>query len=207
VPRTRVSLPFGFAIETDYPRKVDIALMTRPLKRIDKYLFVDDQNRFYFCVTDFFHHNPKIRDTPESRALVAQRFKELFPGSLIFEEYNQSTATEGQRLAEPISTSEPGSIEISERKTPVAVRAGQTVKAFALIEADYIQAHQTVTCPLCPVRYLLFVHYKDRKEGQNQREVRPEIAKLFFELIAKDHATGHLQDQFIVPPFSDDEGL
>jgi hypothetical protein len=183
-------------------------------------LFVDDQNRFYFSVTDFFHHNPKMRDTPESRALVAQRFKELFPGSLIFEEYSQSAATEGkstklssegdnlrQRLAEPISTSEPGSIGISERKTPVAVRDGQTVKAFALIEADYIQAHQTVTCPLCPVRYLLFVHYEERKEGQNQREVRPEIAKLFFDLIAKDHATGHLRDQFIVPLFSDDEGL
>jgi len=99
-------------------------------------------------------------------------------------------------------------MESTERKPPVAVKAGATFRAFALIDVDYIQVHQSVLCPLCPVRYLLFVHFEELKaREQNQPEVRAEIAKYFFDMIANDHATGHLQDQFISPSNPKDEGV
>jgi hypothetical protein len=100
-------------------------------------------------------------------------------------------------------------MESAERKAPVAIKAGVRLQAaFALIDAGYIQAHQNVTCPLCPIRYLLFIHRKDCKsQGQHPRELRVEITKYLTEMIARDHATGHLHDQVFMPRNASDEAF
>jgi hypothetical protein len=61
--------------------------MAGPLRRLDKYFFVDDDD-LYFSITTFLRDNPKIRDTPESRAFIADEMKRTCPGILILEEYN-----------------------------------------------------------------------------------------------------------------------
>jgi hypothetical protein len=61
--------------------------MAGPLRRVDNYFFVDDDD-IYFSITTFLRDNPKIRDIPESRAFIADEMKRTFPGILILEEYN-----------------------------------------------------------------------------------------------------------------------
>jgi len=187
--------------------------MAGPLRRVADYFYVDDDETRYFSVSDFLRHNPNVRDTPESRAFISAEIKIQFPGTLILEEQDLERTldrkTTGGTLdvdkvnagfIEPFATNKAGSMESTEERPVIAVKASATAKAFALIDADYIQAHHNVGCRFCSTRYLLFVYFKERDaKRQNEREIRPETIRYFFDEIAKDHATGHLQDQFIEP--------
>jgi hypothetical protein len=61
--------------------------MDRPLTQINYCFYVDDDDRLYFCVTDFLRENQFVC-TADLRRLVAEDMKRLLPGLLILEEQN-----------------------------------------------------------------------------------------------------------------------
>jgi len=50
-------------------------------------MYVDDAGNQYFCVEEFLRDN-RLPDTPQIRKVVAEEFREIYPGILILEEQN-----------------------------------------------------------------------------------------------------------------------
>jgi len=68
-------------------RTLGNAIMDSRLTRVTSCMYVDDAGNKYFCVEEFLRDNG-LRDTPLIRKVVAEEFKEVFPGILIVEEQN-----------------------------------------------------------------------------------------------------------------------
>ena len=62
--------------------------MARKLTKVDYCFYIDEEMNVYFSLSDFFAAQPKLRDTPESRSMVAEEMKQIYPGIVIFEEEN-----------------------------------------------------------------------------------------------------------------------
>ena len=61
--------------------------MDSPLTRVTSCMYVDEADNKYFCVEEFLRNN-QLPDTPLMRKVVADEFKQMFPGILILEEQN-----------------------------------------------------------------------------------------------------------------------
>ncbi len=61
--------------------------MDHGLKRVTSCMYVDDAGNQYFCVEEFLRDN-RLPDTPQIRKVVAEEFREIYPGILILEEQN-----------------------------------------------------------------------------------------------------------------------
>jgi hypothetical protein len=68
--------------------RISISTMDRKLTKVDYCFYIDERKNVYFSVSDFFAAQPKLRDTPESRSIVAEEIKQIYPGIMILEEEN-----------------------------------------------------------------------------------------------------------------------
>jgi hypothetical protein len=82
---------------------------------------------------------------------------------------------------------------------PVVVRDSAKRKALALIGEGFVQAHETLKCPLCSAKYLLLCDRKD--SGRTQAITRKhEQAMLYFAAkIQESHLCGHIEDVLVLP--------
>ncbi len=62
--------------------------MARKLTKFDYCSYIDEEQNVYFSLSDFFAAQPKLRDTPESRRIVSEEMKLIYPGIVILEEEN-----------------------------------------------------------------------------------------------------------------------
>ena len=62
--------------------------MARKLTKVDYCFYIDERKNVYFSLSDFFEAQPQLRDTPESRNIVAEEMKQIYPGIVILEEEN-----------------------------------------------------------------------------------------------------------------------
>jgi hypothetical protein len=92
-----------------------------------------------------------------------------------------------------------GDVESVQRLTPVAVKITDKFRALTLVLDGYVQADETLSCPLCQMRFLLLLDPRDRQEHREASgDVRRAIAYLR-EKITQDHMNGHAQERFGMP--------
>lgn len=88
------------------------------------------------------------------------------------------------------------------RLEPVIVKQRAKQQAFALIARGYVQAPETVDCPVCSLRFLLFFDRRDRNiPGRKSTAVHQEAVEYFLMKVKQDHKTGHPHDKFAMPGF------
>jgi ferredoxin len=85
---------------------------------------------------------------------------------------------------------------------PVAVKQSARLKGFKLISRGYVQAQETMDCPVCSLRFMLLLDRKDRNsQGSASTEIHQEAVRYFLDKVKEDHETGHPHDSFAMPPF------
>lgn len=86
--------------------------------------------------------------------------------------------------------------------TPVVVKESTKVKGFALIDRGYVQARESVDCPICSLMFLLFLDHKDRNPpGGKSTVIHQEAVRYFLDKVRGDHEDGHPHDRFAMPQF------
>lgn len=90
----------------------------------------------------------------------------------------------------------------AEKLKPVIVKQRAKQQAFVLIHSGYVQAMETVDCPVCSLRFLLFFDRKDRNvQGRKSSAVHLKAVHYFLAKLREDHKSGHVHDKFAMPGF------
>ena len=90
----------------------------------------------------------------------------------------------------------------SEKLSPVIVEQHAKQQAFVLIHRGYVQARETVDCPVCSLRFLLLFDRKDRNiPGRMITPVHLEAVQYFIGKVREDHESGHPHDKFAMPGY------
>ena len=85
---------------------------------------------------------------------------------------------------------------------PVVVKQRTKQQAFALIARGYVQAPETVDCPVCSLRFLLLFDHRDRNiPGRKSTTVHQKAVDYFLRKVKQDHKAGHPHDKFAMPGF------
>jgi hypothetical protein len=85
---------------------------------------------------------------------------------------------------------------------PVIVKQRAKQQAFVLISRGYVQARETVDCPVCSLRFLLLFDRKDRNTlGGKSTDVHLDAVEYFLVKVKEDHRKGHPHDKFAMPGF------
>ena len=89
-----------------------------------------------------------------------------------------------------------------EKLKPVIVEQRAKQQAFVLIHRGYVQAMETVDCPVCSLRFLLLFDRKDRNvPGRVATRVHQEAVHYFLGKVREDHESGHPHDKFAMPGY------
>jgi hypothetical protein len=90
----------------------------------------------------------------------------------------------------------------AERLKPVIVEQRAKQQAFVLIHRGYVQAMETVDCPVCSLRFLLLFDSKDRNvQGRKSSAIHQKAVHYFLAKVRKDHESGHPHHKFTMPGF------
>jgi hypothetical protein len=82
---------------------------------------------------------------------------------------------------------------------PVVVRENAKLKALALVGEGYIQARQTLECPICSAKYLFLCDRKDSGRTQSATLRHEEAVHYFASKIQESHQNGHIEDVLVLP--------
>ena len=83
---------------------------------------------------------------------------------------------------------------------PVAIKATAKTRAMELIQQGYVQADLTLTCPICALRFLLLLDWKDRElQRRPGNEAGGREIVFLREKIAQDHLYDHEHEMFVMP--------
>jgi DNA-directed RNA polymerase subunit RPC12/RpoP len=82
---------------------------------------------------------------------------------------------------------------------PVAIRESTKAKALLFVNEEYIQAHETIECPLCSVKYLFLCDQKDSRRMKSIARKHEEALLYFTDRMRLSHPGGHIEDVLVLP--------
>ncbi len=82
---------------------------------------------------------------------------------------------------------------------PMVVLESAKARALALIQEGYVQAYETLECPLCSIKYLFLCDLKDSCRRQPQTTRHGEALLYFAAKIKESHLAGHIEEVIVLP--------